>query len=139
MREQPQSNAPEDGGQTGLLARHCAMQGTLAFDGVMQIDGRMDGEIVTNGTLIIGEHGEVNAEIRAVMVICGGKLDGVVIAKERVQLLASSIVTGTVNTPMLIIEEGAQFTGQCQMQEGHHIRRSSLGPERIIEREIVHD
>jgi cytoskeletal protein CcmA (bactofilin family) len=51
------------------------------------------------------------------VVICGGTIEGTVVAKERVQLLAPSVLTGTVRSPLLIIEEGAQFNGTCEMKE----------------------
>ncbi|MEW6324818.1 MAG: polymer-forming cytoskeletal protein [Nitrospirota bacterium] len=104
-------------GIVGFLGHQCTMQGTLHFDGTMRIDGRMEGKIITTGSLIVGEGGQVKADIQAGVVVCGGTIDGTVVAKERVQLLAPSVLTGTVRTPLLLIEEGAQFNGTCEMKD----------------------
>jgi len=104
------------GNLVGFAGQHCTIHGTLNFTGTMRIDGRIEGQIVTSGTLIVGEGGQVHADIQANVVVCGGAIEGNVIAKERVQLLAPSVLTGTVRTPLLIIEEGAQFNGTCEME-----------------------
>ena len=101
----------------GFIGNHCALQGTLRYEGSIRIDGRIDGEIVTDGSLIVGEGGHIRADIKAGVVVCGGTIEGNVFARERVQLLAPSVLTGTVHTPLLIIEEGAQFNGACDMKE----------------------
>ena len=112
-----QEGQSPQGDVVGFLGHNCTMQGTLNFDGSMRIDGRMEGQIITTGSLIVGEGGQVKAEIQAGVVICGGTIEGTVVAKERVQLLAPSVLTGTVRSPLLIIEEGAQFNGTCEMKE----------------------
>lgn len=111
-------------GIVGFLGQHCTMQGTLSFDGTMRIDGRMEGKVITAGTLIVGEGGHVKADVQASIVVCGGTIDGTVVAKERVQLLAPSVLTGTVRTPLLLIEEGAQFNGSCEMK-GSTVKRGA--------------
>ena len=103
----------------GFLGSSGSVRGTLAYEGSMRIDGRMEGEIITDGSLVVGEGGIVRADIKAGVVVCGGTIEGNVIAKERVQLLAPSTMTGMVRTPLLIIEEGAQFNGTCEMKERH--------------------
>jgi cytoskeletal protein CcmA (bactofilin family) len=65
----------------------------------------------------------VQADVQAGVVVCGGTIDGNVVARERVQLLAPSVLTGTVRTPLLIIEEGAQFNGTCEMERPAPVRR----------------
>ena len=104
------------GNLVGFVGQHCTIHGTLNFTGTMRIDGRIEGQIVTNGTLIVGEGGQVHADIQANAVVCGGTIEGNIVAKERVQLLAPSVLTGTVRTPLLLIEEGAQFNGTCEME-----------------------
>jgi len=104
------------GNLVGFVGQNCTITGTLNFTGTMRIDGRIEGQIVTHGTLIVGEGGQVHADVQAGVVICGGTIDGNVVARERVQLLAPSVLTGTVRTPLLIIEEGAQFNGTCEME-----------------------
>jgi cytoskeletal protein CcmA (bactofilin family) len=112
-----QDGQQSGGDIVGFLGPDCTMQGTLNFNGTMRIDGRVEGEIITTGSLIVGEGGRVHADVQAGVVVCGGTIDGNIVARERVQLLAPSVLTGTVRTPLLIIEEGAQFNGTCEMKE----------------------
>lgn len=105
-----------NGGLVGFVGQHCTIQGTLNFTGTFRIDGRIEGQVTSNGTLIVGEGGQVHADIQSTVVVCGGTIEGNIVAKDRVQLLAPSILTGTVRTPLLIIEEGAQFNGTCEME-----------------------
>jgi len=106
-----------NGGLVGFVGQNCTIQGTLNFTGTFRIDGRIEGQVTSDGTLIVGEGGQVHADIQATVVVCGGTIEGNIVARERVQLLAPSVITGTVRTPLLIIEEGAQFNGTCEMEK----------------------
>jgi cytoskeletal protein CcmA (bactofilin family) len=105
-----------NGGLVGFVGQNCTIQGTLNFTGTFRIDGRIEGQVTSDGTLIVGEGGHVHADIQATVVVCGGTIEGNIVARERVQLLAPSVITGTVRAPLLIIEEGAQFNGTCEME-----------------------
>ena len=104
------------GNLVGFVGQNCTITGTLNFNGTMRIDGRIEGQIVTTGTLVVGEGGQIHADIQAGVVVCGGTIEGNIVARDRVQLLTPSVLTGTVRTPLLIIEEGAQFNGTCEME-----------------------
>jgi cytoskeletal protein CcmA (bactofilin family) len=117
--------AQSAGNLVGFVGQNCTITGTLNFTGTMRIDGRIEGQIVTNGTLIVGEGGRVQADVQAGVVVCGGTIDGNIIARERMQLLTPSVITGTVRTPLLIIEEGAQFNGTCEMERPAPARHSA--------------
>jgi cytoskeletal protein CcmA (bactofilin family) len=111
------------GNLVGFVGQNCTINGTLNFTGTMRIDGQIEGQVVTSGMLIVGEGGRIHADIQAGVVVCGGAIDGNIMARERVQLLAPSVLTGTVRTPLLIIEEGAQFNGTCEMERPAPARR----------------
>lgn len=89
-----------------------AFNGRLQFDGTLRIDGRLEGQIHTTGTLEVGESGELRGLITVGTLINGGRIAGTVVAMDRVRLLASSVLVGTVQAPLLAIEEGARFQGQ---------------------------
>jgi len=117
------------GNLVGFVGQNCTINGTLNFTGTMRIDGRIEGQIVTNGTLIVGDGGQIHADIQAGVVVCGGTIDGNIVARERVQLLTPSVLTGTVRTPLLIIEEGAQFNGTCEMERPAPARPADAADE----------
>jgi cytoskeletal protein CcmA (bactofilin family) len=102
-------------GLVGYLYKGSRVSGQLSFQGSARIDGTVDGEIQCQGTLTIGDGAEVRAKISGQVVIIRGKVEGNVTAKERVELLAPARLTGDVNTPRLVITEGAMFDGDCSL------------------------
>jgi cytoskeletal protein CcmA (bactofilin family) len=100
-----------------FLGRGAEFKGIIRYEGTVCIDGRVEGEIITKGTLVVGESAVIHAEISAGTLVSGGKITGNVTASEKVQLLAPTVLTGAVKTPLLIIEEGVRFNGSCEMGE----------------------
>ncbi len=98
-----------------FLGKGTEFKGIITYSGTVRIDGKVEGEIITQGKLIVGETAVINAEISAGTVICGGKIAGNIRASQRVHLLSKAMMTGSVNTPNLIIEEGVSFNGKCEM------------------------
>lgn len=89
--------------------------GTIKYKGTVRIDGRMDGEIYTDGILIIGEHAVISAKIEAGSIICQGRVTGDMTASGKVKLLAPAVFEGSVTTPALSMDEGVVFNGTCRM------------------------
>ena len=106
---------PPEGKETfTFLARGFEFKGTLTFEGTVRIDGSVAGEIRSSGTIILGEHAIIEGDVSADVVISGGRVTGNIIAKEKVQLLSTGIVLGTIKTPLLSVEEGVRFMGNCE-------------------------
>jgi cytoskeletal protein CcmA (bactofilin family) len=98
-----------------FLGEGTQFKGVLSFSGAVRVDGQVEGEVVGNEVLIIGEPGQVKAEIEVGTLVVSGRVQGTISAKQRVELLASSRVTGTIRTPCLVVAEGAVFNGSCEM------------------------
>jgi cytoskeletal protein CcmA (bactofilin family) len=97
------------------LGEDTVFSGTLSFNGVVRIDGKMDGEVSTDDTLIVGENGVLEADITAGTVICRGKIKGTIQASKRIEIHANSEVVGNIASPALMVENGAIFDGSCDM------------------------
>ena len=97
------------------LGEDTVFSGTLSFNGVVRIDGKMDGEVNTDDTLIVGEKGVIEADINAGTVICRGKIKGTIRATKRIEIHANSEVVGNISAPALLVENGAIFDGNCDM------------------------
>jgi cytoskeletal protein CcmA (bactofilin family) len=91
------------------------IEGKYTFTGTVMLNGKLSGEIKTNDTLIIGEKGVVNANIRAGTVVISGEVVGNVLATERVELRGTARVVGDVEAPVVVVEEGVHFEGHCRM------------------------
>jgi cytoskeletal protein CcmA (bactofilin family) len=112
-RRRPESSDLGEVG--GFLEAGIHLRGVLQFSGALRVDGHFEGEQVRGETLVIGEHGLVNAEIRVEILQVSGQVLGNVTAKRWVELLESSTMTGTIRTPRLTIWKGAVFNGTCDM------------------------
>ena len=101
----------------GFLDEGTEFDGELRFRDVLRIDGRAKGRVVSDNTLIIGETGQVDAEIDCRVVSIRGRVSGQVRARERIELLSGCRVQARLVAPKLLIEDGAFFEGDCQMGE----------------------
>jgi len=106
-----------------FLGEGTEFKGVLSFQGTVRIDGHVEGEVVGDDLLIVGEPGFLKAEVEVGTVVNSGRIVGNIRAKRRVELLASSVVSGNITTPSLVISEGAVFNGTCLMAE------PEVGPE----------
>jgi len=91
------------------------IEGSYTCTGTVMVDARVRGEITAKDTLIIGDHGVVEATVRAGTLVVRGQLVGNVTASERVELKSSARVTGDVEAPVIIMEAGAVLDGECRM------------------------
>ena len=99
----------------GFMDEGTEFLGELRFRDTMRIDGRLKGRIVSDNTLIIGESGQVEAEIDCGVVSIRGTVSGRVHGRQRIELLAGAKVQATLISPKLVIEDGAFFQGDCEM------------------------
>ena len=100
---------------TTFIGPGAVFKGLLGFEGTVCIDGKFEGQVDTIGTLIIGEAGEIIADIDAGTVICKGKVKGDVTATIKVEMHPLSKITGNVRSPSLSIEIGAKVEGSIDM------------------------
>jgi cytoskeletal protein CcmA (bactofilin family) len=99
----------------GFLDEGTEVNGELRFRDALRVDGRIKGRVVSDNTLIIGETGQVDAEIDCGVVSIRGRVSGQVTGRQRIELLAGCRVEATLVTPKLVIEDGAFFHGDCRM------------------------
>ncbi|MBA2661581.1 MAG: polymer-forming cytoskeletal protein [Bradymonadaceae bacterium] len=92
-----------------------SINGRLSGDDEVIVFGRIEGTITLNNHLLVEQGGQVVADVDAQMVSVRGELNGDVVAHQVVQLLAGCLVTGNIRAPRIIIEEGARFRGNIDM------------------------
>jgi cytoskeletal protein CcmA (bactofilin family) len=101
---------------SGFIDRDTEITGEIKFKENFRIDGVFKGKILNGNGLIIGESGEVEADIDVISIAVNGRVKGTIKAKERIEIFAKGRVIGSVAAPNLIIEDGAFFQGSCQME-----------------------
>ena len=117
------------GGFNAILDRGSEFEGKLTFEGTVRIDGKFKGEIVSDATLVVGESGKVDADVNIGSISISGEVNGNIKAQKRVEIHAPATVRGNIETPVIIIEEGVFFEGQCQMTKGADMNRSNAKPK----------
>jgi cytoskeletal protein CcmA (bactofilin family) len=100
-----------------FVGKGVEFKGAISYSGTVRIDGVLDGEIHTDGTLLVGEEAVITAKVSAGRIICMGKITGDVVAMTNVKLMAPAVLNGGVKTPMLSIEDGVFFNGTLQMTQ----------------------
>ena len=98
-----------------LIGEGISVEGTLNLqDQVLRLDGRLEGKIIGQGTLIMGEKGLFQGEIYVGRLILGGRVEGRVTAQEGIHITPTGKLFGTVLTSQLIIDEGGIFEGESK-------------------------
>jgi cytoskeletal protein CcmA (bactofilin family) len=110
---------PDAGGApealTAFIDQGSEFEGKLSFKNTVRIDGTFKGEITSENTLIVGEPGVVDATIKSRHVVVSGEVAGDIVASERLVLHKTARVTGDIQTPKLVVEDGAELEGNIKM------------------------
>jgi cytoskeletal protein CcmA (bactofilin family) len=92
------------------------INGNLSFEGTIQVDGRLKGEITSSeGTLIVGETARIEADIKVDLAIIKGEVTGKIQAKKRIEIYKPARVTGDLQSPVISMDAGVIFNGNCAM------------------------
>src|ERR1043165_1687100 len=106
----------KEGSLGGFVGGGTDVTGEANFKAMMRVDGHFSGRISsTSGTLIVGNNGTVDANIEVAVAVIHGTINGDIIATQRLELGRAAKVHGNIQTPSLIIEQGAIFEGSCKM------------------------
>jgi cytoskeletal protein CcmA (bactofilin family) len=103
---------------SAYLGKQTLFEGKMTFEGVFRLDGKFEGEIFESGTLIVGETASVKGKVGLHTIIINGTVEGEIYAKGRVEIHSTGKVYGNLYAPILTINEGGIFEGNCKMQGG---------------------
>jgi cytoskeletal protein CcmA (bactofilin family) len=110
----------KEGTLSGFVGGGTDVTGEANFKAMMRVDGHFSGRITSSsGTLIVGNNGKVDANIEVAVAVIHGNINGDIIATQRLELGRAAKVNGNIQTPSLIIEQGAIFEGSCKMLQMH--------------------
>lgn len=105
----------KSGELNGFLDRGATFRGELEFEDTMRIDGKFNGKIHSKNELIVGESAHIEGDIHVGRIAISGTVVGKIVADIRVEIHRNGKVYSDIDTPALIIEEGAIFQGNCVM------------------------
>jgi len=98
-----------------VLGSDVEIKGTLKFAGELTFEGKLEGEIHTDGTLNLGDSAVINGNIDAQTVVVRGKVTGNITAKDKIDIKAKAELFGDIRATKLVIEEGVTFVGKTEV------------------------
>ncbi|MGD0661041.1 MAG: polymer-forming cytoskeletal protein [Syntrophorhabdales bacterium] len=101
---------------TTILADDLRINGTMTFKSSLMIKGTLEGEIISEGLLIVGPTAKVSAKVTTKNLISHGEIVGDVTASEQVVLKETAVQTGNITTQNIIVESGSLFNGSISMK-----------------------
>lgn len=127
----------KDGTLSGFVGSGTVMTGESSFKSMLRVDGRFSGRITSGtGTLIVGAGGQVDANIEVSVCTIHGVVNGDIIAGQRIELGRAAKLNGNIQTPSLVIEQGAVFEGSCKMVQ---MKTASDKPPKVERKDNVLD
>jgi cytoskeletal protein CcmA (bactofilin family) len=99
-----------------VIDQGCEFEGRLTFVGTLILNGKLRGEVLSSDTLIVGEAGELDADVQVGVAIVSGQISGHITARERVEIKETARIIGDIITPTLVLKEGVIFNGHCRMK-----------------------
>lgn len=96
-----------------IIGKGSAISGDLKVNGFIRIDGDIDGNLETDGNVIIGENARLRGNLTAKSVIIGGIIKGNIHAVESVKVLSDAAVIGDILSKKVQVEASAVFHGHC--------------------------
>ncbi|MCX6967817.1 MAG: polymer-forming cytoskeletal protein [Verrucomicrobia bacterium] len=101
--------------QPNTLCSDVEIKGSITFQTELLIDGKVDGEIISPGNLTLGEHAQVQGEIKTRSITVHGNAQANITVEDRCELKTGSTLTGDLKSARLIIEDGATFIGKSEV------------------------
>jgi len=108
-----QQNPAQD--QINLVGKGTVFEGTVRAENDVRASGQVIGTLQVEGKAMISESGSVDGEIIATNADIAGRVHGEIEVEERLVLKSTAQIDGNIKTDRLVVEEGAEFTGECQM------------------------
>jgi cytoskeletal protein CcmA (bactofilin family) len=113
-----------------ILSSDVEIKGSIKFQKELLIDGKVEGEINSEGVLTIGENADIRGEIKTKAIVVYGKVHGNITVNERCELKSKCTLQGDLKAARLVIEEGATFIGKSEVTSGMSVTAAKSAPSR---------
>ena len=99
----------------GFVDSGCTIRGELEFKTYFRVDGRIEGKVRSRAELVVGEGGTIEGDLEVARCVIGGEVRGTIRSSEQVMLHATAKVWADIQTPALVMEDGAFLEGSVTM------------------------
>ena len=116
---------------SGFLVEVTEIHGEVRFRDVLRVDGKITGKVISEKELVVGESGEVEADVEVGVLSVSGKVTGTIHVREKLEIHPTGRVLGdvTLEKPNLVIHEGGIFEGNIDMNAGKKKDARDLAPK----------
>src|SRR5246500_3938532 len=135
--DNPNSNPMADHGGKDILSSDVEIKGSIKFQKELLIDGKVEGELNSDGVLTIGENADIRGEIKTKSITVYGKVQGNITVAERCELKSKCTLQGDLKAARLVIEEGATFIGKSEVTSGAVSAKAAPRPEVVRSSEPI--
>src|SRR2546421_11981020 len=115
-----------------ILSSDVEIKGSIKFQKELLIDGKVEGEINSDGVLTIGENADIRGEIKTKSITVYGKVHGNITVAERCELKSKCTLQGDLKAARLVIEEGATFIGKSEVTSGSISAKSAPARPEVV-------
>jgi cytoskeletal protein CcmA (bactofilin family) len=98
-----------------LIGEQCTIVGNLSGCGLMKIDGSIDGDVLWQDDVILGNYALYNGNITCRNAIIAGKIKGNIICDGTLTIETTGRINGDITVKNLVVREGGSFDGKCTM------------------------
>lgn len=115
----PERSRPSGEHGLSILAKGMRFVGELVTDGVVKIEGTVEGTVRAEGQVLVAKGGVVKGDIHTKEAVIGGEVNGAIYADYRLEAQSTSVITGDVNTPRVLVHDGGKLNGRIDMSGKH--------------------
>ncbi|MGL4721826.1 MAG: bactofilin family protein [Desulfovibrionaceae bacterium] len=103
-----------------FLGSSTVFNGSLNFSGTVRVDGRFIGEIISDGTLIVGREARIEGKLNVNSLVLSGNFNGESIIREKALFQKTGVYEGSMISPVVLMEEGCIFQGELLMKDSRN-------------------
>ncbi len=116
--KQDGKNGATGEGALSIIAAGMTVSGDIDSNGVVKVEGRVDGSIRSARQVLVGRQGSVHGDIETREAVIGGAVEGTITASERVEIQATASVQGDIVARTIVVAEGGKINGAVRMEDG---------------------
>ena len=125
----PKGGSPANGNALSIIASGTKIEGDLETDGVIRIEGRVEGSIRAARQVLVGRQGSVLGDIFTREAVIGGKVEGTITASERLEVQSTSLIIGDINTRAIAVIEGGKINGSVRISDAKDLPHAEPAPQ----------
>jgi cytoskeletal protein CcmA (bactofilin family) len=98
-----------------VITSEVEIKGVIKSAGSVRMDGKLDGDLASQGDSILGKTATMKGNISGNNVVIEGTINGTIAAKDKIEMKAAARITGDIKSRRLAVEDGVTFIGKADV------------------------